>query len=168
MNHGWPRQQQSHNDNMAKISKSYILTPSHPRGMGCQYVKCEQPFHELTVQVWLLYDHPNFKYCTLYRTQLRTDRRTDRKTDDSNTRCPRRTFQARGIKKKLTTGRFITNACIVMIVSSSYCKAFDKFSKHWNRVFSSKTESDLFPLLFVICIGFTAFDGSVYSVFPNF
>ena len=55
-----------------------------------------------------------------------------------------------------------------MIVSLSYCKAFDKFSKHWNRVFSNKTESDLFPLLFVICIDFTAFDGSVYSVFPNF
>ena len=29
--HGCPRRQQSHN--MAKISKSYILTPPHPRGM---------------------------------------------------------------------------------------------------------------------------------------
>ena len=71
-------------------------------------VKCEQPLDELTVQVWLLYDHPNFKYCTLLisgtelrtdrQTDGRTDRRTDGQTDDPNTRCPRRTFQAGGIK----------------------------------------------------------------------
>ena len=66
--------------------------------------ECEQPLDELTVQVWLLYDHPNFKYCTLFvsGTELRTGRRTDRQTDgqtyDPNTRCPRRTFQAGGIK----------------------------------------------------------------------
>ena len=30
-------------------------------------VKCEQPFDELTDQVWLLYHRPNFKYCTLYK-----------------------------------------------------------------------------------------------------
>ena len=67
-------------------------------------VKCEQPLDELSVQVWLLYDYPNFKYCTLFvsgtelRTDRWTDRRTDRQTDDPNTRCPRRTFQAGGIK----------------------------------------------------------------------
>ena len=67
-------------------------------------VKSEQPLDELTVQVWLLYDHPNFKYCNLFisGTELRTDRRTDKqtngRTDDPNTRCPRRTFQAGGIK----------------------------------------------------------------------
>ena len=63
-------------------------------------VKCEQPLDELTVQVLLLYDHPNFKYCTLFisRTELQTDGRTDKRTDDPNTRCPRRTFQAGGIK----------------------------------------------------------------------
>ena len=27
-------------------------------------VKCEEPIGELTVQVWLLYDHLSFKYCT--------------------------------------------------------------------------------------------------------
>ena len=86
-----------------KISKSQILTPPHPQGQVIS-VKCEQPFDELTVQVWLLYDHPNFKYCTLNvsGTELRTDRqtdgRTDGRTDDPNTRCPRRTFQAGGIK----------------------------------------------------------------------
>ena len=96
--HGCPRRQQSQNDNMAKISQVLHFDPIPPQGHGMP-VKCEQPFHELTVQVWLLYDHPNFKYCPLYRTKLRTDRQTDRKTDDSNTRCPRRTFQAGGIKK---------------------------------------------------------------------
>ena len=44
--------------------------------------KCEQLLNELTVQVWLLYDHWNFKYCTLYlsRTELRTNRWADRRT----------------------------------------------------------------------------------------
>ena len=74
--HGCPRRQQS--QNMAKISKSYILTPPHPQGYGMS-VKCEEPIDELTVQVWLLYDHPNLKYCTLFvsGTELRTDRQTD-------------------------------------------------------------------------------------------
>ena len=46
-------------------------------------VKCEQPLDKLTVQVWLLYDHPNFKYCTLNvsGTELWTDGQTDRQTD---------------------------------------------------------------------------------------
>ena len=90
--------------NMAKIYKSYILTPPHPQG-HVMSVKCEEPIDELTVQVWLLYHHPNFKYCTLLvsgtelRTDGRTDRQTDGQTDDPITRCPRRTFQARGIKR---------------------------------------------------------------------
>ena len=102
MKHGCPRRQQS--QNMAKISKSYILTPPQPQGQVMP-VKCEEPIDELTVQVWLLYDHPNFKYCTLFvsgtelwtdrRTDRRTDRQTDRWTDDPITRCPRRTFQIR-------------------------------------------------------------------------
>ena len=46
-------------------------------------VKCEEPLDELTVQVWLLYLHPNFNYWTLLisGTELRTDRRTDGQTD---------------------------------------------------------------------------------------
>ena len=97
--HGFPRRQQSRN--MAKISKSYILTPPHPQG-HVMSVKCEQPIDELTVQVWLLYHNPNFKYCTLFvsGTELRTDKQTNGQTDDPNTRCPRRTFQAGGIKKR--------------------------------------------------------------------
>ena len=46
-------------------------------------VKCEELTDEPTVQVWLLFHHPNFKYCTLIvsGTELRTNRRRDRRTD---------------------------------------------------------------------------------------
>ena len=66
---------------MAKISKSYILTPPHPQG-HVMSVKCEEPIDELTVQVWLLYHHPNFKYCTLLVSgmELQTDGQTNRRT----------------------------------------------------------------------------------------
>ena len=107
--HGCPRRQQS--QNMAKISKSYILTPSHPQG-HVMSVKCEEPIDELTIQVWLPYYHPNFKYCTLFVSgmELRTDGRTNRQTDDPITRCPRRTFQAGGIKtnKKFKQNQYIS------------------------------------------------------------
>ena len=84
--HGCPRRQQSRN--MAKISKSYILNPTHPQG-HVMSVKCEQPIDELTVQVWLLYHNPNLKYCTLFVsgtgrdgiTDGQTDKRTNRRTD---------------------------------------------------------------------------------------
>ena len=56
--HGCPQRQQS--QNMAKICKSYILIPPYPQG-HLVYVKCEEPIDELTVHVWLLYHHPNFK-----------------------------------------------------------------------------------------------------------
>ena len=74
--HGCPRRQQS--QDMAKFSKSYILTLSHPHG-HVMSVKCEEPTDELTVQVWLLYHHPNFKYCTLWagRNYGQTDGRSD-------------------------------------------------------------------------------------------
>ena len=51
-------------------------------------VKCEEPIDELTVQVWLLYHPPNFKYHTLFvsGTELRTDGRTDRQTDGQTIR----------------------------------------------------------------------------------
>ena len=65
-----------------KITKSHILTPPPPQG-HVMSGECEQPLDELTVQVWLLYDHPNFKYYTLFvsGTELRTDKRTDRQTN---------------------------------------------------------------------------------------
>ena len=97
---------------MAKISKSYILTLPHPQGHVVS-MKCEEPIDELTVQVWLLYHQPNFNYCTLFEsgTELRTDKRTEKRTDkqtngqtdDPITRCPRRTFQAGGIKSTKTS-----------------------------------------------------------------
>ena len=99
--HGCPRWQQS--QNMTKISKSHILTLPHPHG-HVMSVKYEEPIDELTVKVWLLYRHPNFRYCTLLvsgtelQTNRQTDKRTDRQTDDPITRCPRRAFQAGGIK----------------------------------------------------------------------
>ena len=40
-----------------------ILTTHKPQG-HVMLVKCEQPLNELTLQVWLLYDHLNLKYCT--------------------------------------------------------------------------------------------------------
>ena len=75
--HRCPRRQQ--HQNMANISKSYILTRvPNPQGQRMS-VKYEEPIDELTVQVWLLYHHPNFKYCTFFEsgTELRTDSRTD-------------------------------------------------------------------------------------------
>ena len=92
--HGRPQRQQS--QNMAKIFKSYILTPPNPQG-HVMSVKCEELIDELTVQVWLLYHQPNFRYCTLFES--RTELRTDKRTDDPITRCPQRTFQAVGMKK---------------------------------------------------------------------
>ena len=53
--HGCPRRQQS--QNMAKISKSYILTPPHPKGRVMS-VKCEEPIDELTVQVQVTVSPP--------------------------------------------------------------------------------------------------------------
>ena len=46
-------------------------------------VKCEQTLHELTAQDWLLYNHSNFKYCTLFAsgTELRKYGQTDRQTN---------------------------------------------------------------------------------------
>ena len=52
-------------------------------------MKCEEPLDELTVQVWLLYLHPNFNYWTLFVSgtdikeirKLRTDKQTDGQTD---------------------------------------------------------------------------------------
>ena len=85
---------------MAKISKSYILTPPHPQGQVMSE-KCEEPIDELIVQVWLLYHHPNFKYCTLFvsGTELQT-------------------FQAGGIKITDLSGRGHKNYEWVRIFSN--------------------------------------------------
>ena len=72
--HGYPWRQQSHN--MAKISKSYILTLPHPQGRGMA-VKCEEPIDEPTVPVWLLYHHPKL---SIFWDGI-TDKQTDRQTD---------------------------------------------------------------------------------------
>ena len=124
MKHGCPRRQQI--QTLAKFSTSYILTLPYPQG-HLMSLKCEQPLDELTVQVWLLYDHPNFKYCTLFisgtelRRDGRTDGRTDRQTGDPNTRCPRQTFQAGGIKTILVASFFILSIPLEWIIISVYC-----------------------------------------------
>ena len=74
--HGCPRRQQS--QNIAKIS--YILTPPHPQG-HVMSVKYEEPIDELTVQVWLLYDHPNLILHFVCKRDGITTRRTDRQTE---------------------------------------------------------------------------------------
>ena len=79
-----------------KISWSQILTPPHRQGHAMS-VKGEQPLDELTVQVWLLYDHPNFKYCKCKWGGI-MDGRTDRRTDDLITRCPGGPFRPRAYK----------------------------------------------------------------------
>ena len=67
-------------------------------------VKCEKPLNELTVQVCYSIFIQTLIIGTLFvsRTELRTYKHTDRhtngRTDDPITRCPRRTFQAGGIK----------------------------------------------------------------------
>ena len=65
------------------LLQSYILTPPQPQG-HVQSVKCKQPVGELTVQVWLLFHHPNFKYCSLSvgRMELLTDGQMDKQTDE--------------------------------------------------------------------------------------
>ena len=61
----------------------YVVTfdPAPPQGHGMS-VKREELLDELTVQVWLLYLHPNFNYLTLLvsGTELRTNRQTDGQT----------------------------------------------------------------------------------------
>ena len=54
--HRCPRRQQS--QDMAKISKSYILTPPHPQG-HVMSVECEEPIDELRVK---------FGYCIITQT----------------------------------------------------------------------------------------------------
>ena len=49
--HRCPQRQPS--QNMAKISKSCILTPLHPQGHVMSQM-CKEPIDELTVQVWLI------------------------------------------------------------------------------------------------------------------
>ena len=54
------------NGNKVKIWQNLEVPhfdPAPPQG-HMMSGECEQPLDELTVQVWLLYDHPNFKYWT--------------------------------------------------------------------------------------------------------
>ena len=61
-------------------------------------MKCEQPLDELTVRVLLLYDHPNFNYCTFFvsTTELWTNGQTDGRSDS---KMPPVDLSGRGHKK---------------------------------------------------------------------
>ena len=48
-------------------------------------------------QVWLPWIYLNFKYCTFYVSV--TDFQTNEQSDDLNTKYPKQTFQAGGIKR---------------------------------------------------------------------
>ena len=62
---------------MAKICKSYILTPPHPQG-HVMSVKCEQPLDELTVQVGYCMTTQTLNIALFISgTELRTDGQTD-------------------------------------------------------------------------------------------
>ena len=66
--------------NYGKNLQVLHFDPAHPQG-HVMPVKCEQPLDELTVEVWLLlFDHPNFKYCTLFISGTELDGQTDRRT----------------------------------------------------------------------------------------
>ena len=95
-----------------KISKSYFLTPPHPQGSEMsvklvQHLVTKLGLDKLTVQVWLLFDHQNFNFCSLYvsRMELLTNKQTDgwmdKLTDDQIPRCSRQTFQAGCITKTI-------------------------------------------------------------------
>ena len=86
--HGCHRRQP--NPNLESSSFWPAPTPWHV--MSVNY---EQPFDELTFQVWLFYDHPNFKHVQVGRNYGQTDWKTDGRW------CSRHTFQAGGIKRTL-------------------------------------------------------------------
>ena len=66
----------------SKNLKVLHFDPAPPQG-HVMSVKCEEPIDKLTVQVWLLYHHPNFRYCTFFVSgkELRTNRSTIRLLD---------------------------------------------------------------------------------------
>ena len=99
------RLQQS--QNMTKISKPYILTLPNLQG-NIMSVNCEQPIDELTVQVWLLHHHQNYKNCTLFVSVM--ELWTDKQMDDLITRCP---GDLSGWENKITSCTCCTFSCVL-------------------------------------------------------
>ena len=92
---GCPRWQQS--PNMAKFVSPKFWPRPNPRGMWCQW-SVRNPW--MNLQSKFGYTRPPKLYILrfVYKWDGITDGQTDGRTDDPNTRCPRRTFQAGGIK----------------------------------------------------------------------
>ena len=82
MKHGCPWRQQS--QNMAKISKSYILTPPHLQGQVMS-VKCEEPMNLYSnFGYFIIPQTLNIALCLLAgQNNRQTDRQTDRQMEMS-------------------------------------------------------------------------------------
>ena len=77
---GFPQRQQS--PDIAKISKSYILTPPHPRGRWCQW-SMSNPYMNLQSKFgYCITQTLNIALCLWAgRNYRQADRQTDRRTD---------------------------------------------------------------------------------------
>ena len=134
----------------SKSGKFYILTrPSPWHVMSVNY---EQPFDELTVQVWLFYDHPNFKHVQVGRNYGQTDWKTDGRTDDPINRCSRHIFQAGGIERRLPP--WVLQSAILPIqmqIQVNYTKMITFVTPHigyfW-RMFWRKDSNWIFTSIF--------------------
>ena len=95
---------------------------AHNVGKVCETLRWSYSAIVVTVSLWEL-EILHFEYkrdgITDGQTDGRTDRQTDRRTDDPNTRCPRRTFQAGGIKIYTATCSRIVNIASVSRRSKS-------------------------------------------------
>ena len=74
------------------------------------------------------FGYPNFNYWTLFvlcKWDVITDRQTDGQTDDPITRCPRRTFQAEGIKTPSSHFKSVQKN-FVFCLNFSFSSSMDK------------------------------------------
>ena len=135
------------------LSKSYILTTPHPQGHVIS-VKCEEPIDKLTVQVWLLYHHPNFKYCTLFvsGTELRTDGQTNVRTDGrSNYEMPPADLSGRGHKNKISPQQSVSSLCMCIFYT---VPGYGNLN-HWAKLMTTPPPTTLphTPLSVIYCLG---------------
>ena len=108
--HGCPWQQQ--NQNMAKISVLYF-DPTPPLGM-CDVSEVWGILRWTYNQSLVTVSSPKLEILHFVSgTELQIDKQMDGRLDDPITRCPRRTFQAGGIKN------ILKNYSIILIVFNS-------------------------------------------------
>ena len=86
--------------------------------------ECAEPIDELTVQVWILYYHSNFKFCTVSGTELRPGRQTDGQAKGRTIRlldAPGGPFRLGGIKN-LTNA--LRNVCLCLFTWTKHQRWF--------------------------------------------